>query len=96
MSASVACVEFRLKWGYYDSLKLIVYENVASYVFFLIVRAGTNHSSMREKGLTVTTSDDPSKVVCMSEVITLSCVWLGLGWSTNDGLVGEKVVRGQL
>jgi len=31
---------FRLKRGYYDSLKLAVHEKVAAYVLFLILRVG--------------------------------------------------------
>jgi len=74
MPASVACAGFRLKRGYCDLLKLVVYEKVVAYVFFLILRVGASHSSMREKGLTITTSDDPSKGVYMPKVITLSGV----------------------
>jgi len=44
-----------------NSLKLVIYEKFAAYVLFLILRVGTSHSSMREKGVTITTSDDPSK-----------------------------------
>jgi len=36
------------------------------------------------------------KAVWMPEVITLNGVWLGLSWFTNDGLMGQKVVKGQL
>ena len=61
MPASVACAGFRLKRGYCDSQKLVVYEKVAAYVFFLILRFKRSYSSMREKGLTITTSDDTSK-----------------------------------
>jgi len=42
-------------------LELPVYEKVVTYVLFLILRVGMGHSSMREKDLTIITSDDPSK-----------------------------------
>ena len=67
-------------------LKLAVYEKVVAYVLFLILRVKTSYSSMREKGLTIITSDDPQKAVYMPEVISLSGVWLGSGGYTEDGL----------
>jgi len=57
MLVSVACAGFRLKWGYCDSLELAIYEKVAAYVLFLILRVGTGHSSMKDKSLTTITLD---------------------------------------